>query len=132
MDLSKNEEPIKNSNEGSLEIEGKERPKMKKDSSKVINSTKEVKKKKLNKQYLTDFSDFLPEALIYVTKTNIVSKIRVGPRYQADIPSIPPLISLYRPMDQWLVWGGASSPQEKPSEEHIKRFKEILGGNRNE
>jgi hypothetical protein len=35
-------------------------------------------------------------------------------------------------MQQWLVWGGSSSPEEKPTEEHIRRFKEVLGGSRNE
>lgn len=81
---------------------------------------------------MTDFSDYLPEALIYVTRTNITSKIRIGERYQALVPTNPPLLSLYRPMQQWLVWGGSSSPEEKPTEEHIRRFKEVLGGSRNE
>lgn len=105
-----------------MELEVKDKTKLKKESSRAANS-KETKKKRANKQYLTDFSEFLPEALIFVTRTSIVSKIRVGDRYQAQVPQAPPLASLYRPMEQWLVWGGSTFPQEKPSEEHIKRFK---------
>ncbi len=80
-----------------------------------INSNKEMKKRRVAKQYITDFSEFLPEALIHVTRTNITSKIRIGERYQVQVPSAPPFLSQKRSMEQWRVWGGSSAPQDRPT-----------------
>ena len=96
----------------------------------VVSKEEKSKKKRAAKQFITDYSDFLPESLIYISKTNITSKVRIGERYQAEVPLAPPLASSQRPVEEWKVWSGCSNPQERPSEEHINRFKEILGGNR--
>lgn len=58
-----------------------------------------------------------------MAKTNITSKVRIGERYQADIPSGPSYISMYRPVEQWRIWSGCSNPQDRPSEDHMRRFK---------
>jgi hypothetical protein len=58
----------------------------------------EKTKKRKVRQYITDFSEFLPEALININRTILPARIRVGARYQADVPACPTLKSSYRPM----------------------------------
>ena len=45
---------------------------------------------------------------------------------------MPAFLSLERPMTQWRIWGGSSHPEDRPTEMHIRRFKEELGSTRNE
>lgn len=72
---------------------------------------------------MQDFSDFLPESLLIINKTVIPPIVKIGDRYQVKIPNNPPFKSLYRPMDEWLIWNGSSNPESKPNSDHLLRFK---------
>jgi hypothetical protein len=52
---------------------------MNKNTSKITNTKEDKnKKKKVQRLYLTDFTDFLPESLLLISRTNVTSKIRIG------------------------------------------------------
>lgn len=70
---------------------------MKKNASKIANAKEDKnKKKKVQRLYLTDFSDFLPESLLLISRTNVTSKIRIGERYQANVSTEPKYLSQNR------------------------------------
>ena len=75
------------------------------------------------KQIITDFTEFLPESLLMINRTNITSKVRIGERYQAEVPSCPRYLSKFIPMAEKMIWAGSSDPEDRPSEDHIRRFK---------
>ncbi len=100
-------------------------------SSNTLGNKSDRQKRKKVKMLISDFSPFLPDSLIIVNKTSIPSKIRLGNRYQAFVERQPAFKSIYRPIDNWRIWRGSSSPEHSPSEEHLMRFKDLLGDNRN-
>lgn len=87
----------------------------------------EKTKKRKVRAYVQDFTDYLPEALLMVNKTVIPPIVRTGERYQANVDVSPPLRTLHRPMEEWLVWAGSSNPEQQPSVDQLLRFKELLG-----
>jgi len=46
---------------------------------------REKSKKRRVRQYIIDFTDFLPESLIAINRTNIHARVRIGDRYQAKM-----------------------------------------------
>jgi hypothetical protein len=91
--------------------------------SKVVSGKEEKIKKKKQKMYLTDFSDFLPQSLNLVNKTAFATKIRLGRRYQANVKFQPEYKKCYRSLKELKVWSGCSNPENRPDDIILDKFK---------
>ena len=94
----------------------------------LIGREEKAKKKKV-RAYVQDFTDYLPESLLIVNRITVPAQMRIGSRFQAEVPPSPSYRQLHRSMSEWLVWRGCTS-DDHPTEEQLLRFRDLLGENR--